>query len=149
MAPSSHWTEGWLPGDIPAPIIMDAVLCKWYLDIITNGLATWAKFYANDGTLHDNDYPTHLQTALASTEGLFLHVGLHINGWKTKALMIMPTIATSNSSMAAYKCQMEGTGNSYCKFKKYHVTCPLCKMAMQACSLLTHYQAKYPTNPIL
>jgi len=81
-------------------------------------------------------------------EELFLRVGLQVNGKKTKAMAILPTIATTNISDATYKRQMEGTGEMYRKHKQAQISCPLCKSTMQAHSLLTHFCTKHPTIPI-
>jgi len=138
-------------GDIPAPVIFniitDAVLRQWYTDIAIAGLTTRAKFYADDGALRDTD-PTHLQTALATMEDLFQRVGLHINGRKTKALTITPTISTTTISTVAYKRRMEGEGDTYRDCKRCCIQCPLCDVVIQARSLPTHYRAKHPSAPI-
>jgi len=143
--------RGLATGDIPAPVIFnivtDAVLRRWYSAISDLGLTTKAKFYADDGALRDNN-PIHLQTALATMEDLFMRVGLYINGRKTKALTITPTISTSSISTTAYKRRMEGEGDSYRDRKKYRISCPICDTEMQARSLHTHYRAKHPTIPI-
>ncbi len=78
----------------------------------TQGMATKAGFYVDDGALRDHD-PVNLQAALAIMEEMFTRVGLHINGKKTKALAVMPTPSTTNISTAAYKRRMEGEGDTY------------------------------------
>jgi len=70
--------------------------------MMTQGMAMRAHFYADDGALCDHD-PVNLQAALAIMEEMFMWVGLHINGKKTKALAVMPTPSTTNISTVAYK----------------------------------------------
>jgi len=98
--------RGLATGDIPAPVIynivMDAILCRWYADKAAQGMATRGRFYGDDGQLHDHD-PEHLQRAMTMMEGPFLCVSLQVNGKKTKAMAILPTIATTNISDAVYK----------------------------------------------
>jgi len=92
--------------------MVDAVLHHWYLTTTTQGMATRACFYVDDGALYNHD-PVNLQAALAIMEEMFTQVGLHINGKKTKALAVMPTPSTTNISTAAYKQCMDGEGNTY------------------------------------
>jgi len=81
-------------------------------------------------------------------EDLFLRVGLQVNGKKMKAMAILPTVATTTISNAAYKHRMTGEGETYCEHKQAQISCPLCKTAMQACSLTIHFCTKHPTIPI-
>ncbi len=101
-----HANHGLATGDIPAPIfyniITDVVLQQWYINGATTEMMTKGWFYTNDGELWGHN-PEHLQMALSSMEGLFLRMGLQINGRKTKALMTLPTIATTTISPPAYK----------------------------------------------
>ncbi len=78
-------------------------------------------------------------------EDLFLRVGLQVNSKKTKAMAIIPTVATTNISDAAYKRRMNGTGETYQERKQARISCPLCETAMQARSLTTHFRTKHPT----
>jgi len=70
--------------------------------MMTQGMATKACFYADDGALCNHDL-VNLQVVLAIMEEMFTHVGLYINGKKTKALAVMPTPSTTNISTTAYK----------------------------------------------
>jgi len=110
---------------------------------MAQGMATRACFYANDGALRDHD-PVNLQTGLTIMEEMFSHVGLHINGKKTKALTVVPTPSTTNISSAAYKRQMDGEGDTYREHKRCHITCPLCKTELQIRSLPGHYWSHHP-----
>jgi len=109
--------QGLATGDIPAPlfynVVTDAVLRQWYIDGIATGMTTNGHFYADNGKLWDPN-PEHLQMALTSMEDLFLQMGLQINGRETKALTTLPTIATTTISTPAYKCHMDGMGDTYC-----------------------------------
>ncbi len=81
-------------------------------------------------------------------ESLFLQVGLHINGRKTKALTITPTASTITICNAAYKCCMEGTGETYHTRKACHTICAICDVAMQAWSIPGHYRSQHPNLPV-
>jgi len=137
--PARH---GLTTGDILAPVIFnivtDAVLHHWYSETMAQGLATRVWFYVDDSALWDND-PANLQTSLGLMEDLFLCIGLKINGKKTKVLMIIPTPPTIKISTMAYKQCMEGEGDTYQECKCCHISCPICEITLQACSLPGHY----------
>jgi len=77
-------------------------------------------------------------------EEMFSCMGLHINGKKTKALAVMPTPSTTNISTITYKQCMDSNGDTCQKCKCCHITCPLCKMVLQARSLPGHYRLQHP-----
>ncbi len=146
-----HADRGLATGDIPAPlfynIVTDAILRQWYLEGANNGMTTKARFYADDGELWDHD-PAQLQRALANMEALFLRMGLHINGAKTKALTTLPTVATTTISTTAYKRRMEGVGDTYRARKQLRTICPICDAAMQMRSIKGHYRSQHPNLPL-
>jgi len=80
-------------------------------------------------------------------EDLFLRVGLHINGAKTKALTVLPTIAITTISATAYKRRMENEGDSYRARKARRTICPICEVGMQVRSLPGHFQSQHPNLP--
>jgi len=110
-------------------------------------MTTEGRFYADDGELWDYD-PTRLQAALTDLEGLFLRMGLRINGNKTKTLLTLPTVATTNISTIAYKQRMNGIGDTYRTRKQRRTICPVCDQAMQMQSIATHYRSQHPMLPI-
>jgi len=138
-------------GNIPAPlfynVVMDAILCKWYLDGATTGMTNKARFYTDDGELWDPDLP-QLQQSLMALEDLFCWMGLLINGSKTKVLTTLPTVATTHISTTVYKHQMEDNGNTYRVRKQLQTICPACDVTMQMQSLKGHYWTQHPNLPL-
>jgi len=146
-----HADRGLATGDIPAPlfynVVTDAVIRQWYIDGSATGMTTKGRFYADDGELWDHN-PAQLQMALASMEGLFIRMGLKINGRKTKALTTLPTIATTMISTPAYKRRMDGVGDTYRARKQQRTICPICQTAMQMRSIKGHYASQHPNLPV-
>jgi len=75
LVPPSQRKEASLLAIFLAPVIfnivVDAILRRWYAEIMAQGLATRVQFYANDGLLCDHD-PMHLQTSWGIMEAMFL-----------------------------------------------------------------------------
>jgi len=146
-----HMDCGLATGNISAPlfynIVTNAILRQWYLKGTATGMMTQAWFYANNWELWDHDL-AQLQRALSSMENLFLHMGLCINGSKTKALTMLPMVATTTISTTTYKCQMEGVGDTYWAQKQLQMICPICDVAMQMQSIKGHYRSQHPNLPM-
>ena len=75
-------------------------------------------------------------------------MGLRINGSKTKTLTTLPTVATTMISTTAYKCWMEGVGDTYWVQKQLRTICPICNVAMQMRSIKGHYRSQHPNLPL-
>jgi len=150
FVPERGVTQGGIISPILFNILVDAVVRKWYADVMedmtsaVSGLEGDAirdrasLFYADDGAIGSRD-PEWLQNATQHLCDLFRNcTGLKPNTNKTEVMICHPGEIRDGCSMEGYKRRHEGTGDNYRKRRRTRVECHICEKDLSAGSLQSH-----------
>ena len=156
FVPERGVTQGGIVSPILFNVLVDAVVRKWFADVMEDMMAAntglegedvisdrTSLFYADDGALGSRD-PEWLQNATQHLCDIFRDcTGLKPNTNKTEVMICHPGEIRDRCSIEGYKRRHEGTGETYNKRRCFRVKCQVCDTELSAGSLKSHLRTQH------